>query len=133
VSIPISNASDVSLAANTGTLPNMESTMLDYFQAMTFETVVKTVVGFDVVETPTDVDFQGVWQPLSAQALMMKPEGQRAWKWFQVHAQVGLALQPDEVIKYQGVQYRVMARWDFAIYGYNLYHLVNDYTGAGPT
>ncbi len=130
---PIFSAGSMSLDTNTGGLPNMEDAMYSYFQPMTFETVVKTVQrGGDVLEAPTPVTFQGVWQPLSAQALAMKPEGQRQWKWFRLHAQVFLNLKPDDVVIYLGTQYRVMARFDYVLYGYNEYHLVDDYTGSGP-
>lgn len=130
---PIFNASDVLLDQNTGTLPNMGDALQNWFQPMTFSVVTKVVVNFDVVETKADVAFQGVWQPLSAAQLQLKPEGQRAWTWFQVHASPGLSLSPDDVVTYLGIQYRVMAKYDYLIYGYNAYHLVNDYTGSGPT
>lgn len=130
--IPIFNAADVTLDQNTGTLPNMGDALLNWFQPMTFSVVTKTVSGFDVVETKADVSFQGVWQPLSANQLQLKPEGQRSWQWFRVHASPGLSLINDDVVTYQGIQYRVMAKYDFLIYGFNEYHLVNDYTGSGP-
>lgn len=132
MAIPISNAKDKLLNENTGSLPDMGGALLSWFQAMTFTVIVKTVVNFQVVETPTNVDFRGVWQQLSDRKLMMKPEGQRSWSWFQVHASPGLALQPDDVVSYLGVQYRVMARIDHRLYNFIEYHITNDFTGAGP-
>ena len=131
--VPIFNASSVPLDQNSGTLPNVGDAMLDYFQAMTFSTVVKAVQqGGTVVETPTPVTFQGVWQPLSPRAVEMKPEGQRKWNWYRCHADPSLGLKPDDVVTYLGVQYRVMGKWDFSLYGYNEYQLVDDYSGVGP-
>lgn len=130
--VPITNASSVLLSQNTGTLPYVGDAMLDYFQPMLFDVVTKTTVLGVVNETKVVTTFQGVWQPLSPQALQMKPEGQRAWTWFRVHADPSLALSPDDVIVYQGIQYRVMARYDYKIYGYNEFHLVQDYTNSGP-
>lgn len=132
MSIPIFNAKDRPLSANTGTLPDMSGALLNWLQPMTFTLITKTVVNFKVVETPTMVDFQGVWQPFTAQQLMMKPEGQRRWLWFTCHALIGLILKPDEVVTYQGVQYRVMAKLDYKEYNYVEYHLVNDFSGSGP-
>ena len=129
----IGNAANRPLNTNSGTLPDVSGAMLDYFQPMTFELLVKTVQGYQLAEDPTIFQFQGVWQPFSEQQLSVKPEGQRKWKWFWLHAQPSLDLAPDDVVLYQGVQYRVMARKDYNLYGYIEYHLVDDYTGSGPT
>lgn len=128
----ISNASAILLTQNPGTLPNVGDALLNWFQPMVFTTIVKTIVNFQVVETETNVNFQGVWQPFTAQQLQMKPEGQRAWKWFSVHADPSLSLTTDEVITYQSTQYRVKGKTDYTGYGYIYYELVQDYTGSGP-
>lgn len=132
MSAPIQNASDIPLSQNTGTLPQMGDALLSWFQAMVFTTIVKTVVNSLVVETPTNVSFQGVWQPFTDQALLMKPIGQRKWKWFMLHADTTLSLEPDDVVTYQGTQFRVMAKKDYSPYAYIEYHLAQDYTGSGP-
>lgn len=128
----ISNANALNLNQNTGTLPDMQDAMRSWFQPMTFTRVQKTVVNFVVIETKTDTGFMGVWQPFTVQQLSMKPEGQREWKWFTVHAQLGLNLTPDEIVIYQSQQYRVMERLDYTLYGYNEYHLCEDYTTSTP-
>lgn len=127
------NAKDVPLGANPGTLPNMSDALDSWMVPMVFINVVKTQVNFRTLEAGVPINFQGVWQPLDQQQVNMKPQGQREWKWFQVHAQTGLILLIDQVITYQGVQYRVRGRWDYNEYGYVNYHLVQDYTGSGPT
>lgn len=132
MSIPIQNANAVLLSANSGTLPDMGDALLNYFQPMTFTQIVKSVVNYQDVETPTNTQFLGVWQPFSAQKLMMKPEGERKWKWFTVHTQIQLPLEPDDVVYYLTVQYRVMEKFDYSLYNFYEYHLANDYTGIGP-
>lgn len=129
---PIANAANRPLNQNSGTVPDVGDALLDWFQPMVFTTLVKSVDGFQNVETPTDVNFMGVWQPMSMRRLAMKPEGQRSWKWFTVHAQPSLVLEPDEIVTYLGEQYRVMAHKDYKLYGYVEYELVNDFTGSGP-
>lgn len=129
----IANGSDRPLNIGTGTIPDVSGAMKDYFQPMTFTRIVKTVVGFQAKETPTDVEFMGVIQPLSSRALTIKPEGQRSWTWFMLHADPVLSLNTDEVITYNGVQTRVMARKDYSLYGYMYYELVQDWTGSGPS
>lgn len=129
----IKNASSIPLNQNSGTLPDVSGAMLDWFQPMIFSLVSKSVTNFQNVETTTEVSFLGVIQPLGPRQLMIKPEGQRAWKWFQVHAEPALILSTDQIIEYEGVQYRVMAETDYRDYGYVEYHLVQDYTGSEPT
>jgi hypothetical protein len=133
----IANAANVPLNVQQGTIPNMGGALLDWMQQMTFTRVVKTMVGFRVVETPTDVNFWGVIQPLTERQLFLKPEGQRAWTWFQLFAQIEpqgalLTLNVDEIVTWLGKQTRVMARKDYALYSYVEYHLVQDWTGSGP-
>lgn len=128
----IKNGKDISLSQKQGGVPNMSSTLNNWMQLITFTVVVKTIVNSRVLEVGTDFSFRGVWQPFSSQQLNMKPEGQRAWKWFTVHAPLGVTLAPDMVIKYQGTQYRVKDRLDYELYGYNEFHLIQDSTGSGP-
>lgn len=116
-----------------GTVPNMSGALAGWQQTITFTQIVKTVNSkFEVTETPTNTTFSGVWQPFTAQQLMIKPEGERAWKWFTVHALVVLPLKPDDVVSYKGQQYRVKEKLDYMEYGYMEYHLIQDYTGSGP-
>lgn len=128
----IGNAKDIKLNQNSGTMPDVSDALLDWFQKMTFTTVVKTIVDFQVVETPTDVDFIGVWQPFGPRQLQMLPEGERQWKWFTCHSQIQLPLTPDQVITYLDTQYRVKDVLDYSLNGYYEYHLVEDYEGSGP-
>lgn len=128
----IKNGSSIPLSQSTGTLPNVSEAMLDWFQPMVFTKITKEQVAFNTVERGVDIKFRGVWQPLSPQQLRIKPEGQRNWKWFMCHSDVDLELNTDEVIKYEGTQFRVMSKKDYVKYGYYEYHLVDDYTGSGP-
>lgn len=126
-------------AANTplnqqgqGTIPNMNAAMANWFQPMVFGIVTKVTSGFEVIETMTETLFSGVIQPLTARKLNLKPEGQRAWTWLQLHADPSLDLEVDSVVIYLGRQTRIMAKKDYSIYGYIEYELVQDWTGSGP-
>lgn len=129
----IGQGKNIPLNQKTGTFPDVGDAMLDWFQPMVFGVVTKEVQGFQVVETMEEVSFQGVWQPFSERQLLLKPEGQRAWSWFWLHADPTLNLEVDSVVNYTGTQYRVMAKKDYRLNGYVEYQLVQDYTGAGPT
>lgn len=124
----ITNAKDTLLDKNTGTLPNMSDVLNGWLQPMVFTGIKKTIVNFQVVETPTTISFMGVWQPFSERKLALKPEGQRSWRWFSCFSDAGLVLNTDEVICYLGKQYRVMGTMDYRLEGYMEYHLVEDYT-----
>lgn len=128
----IANGSNTPLNVQTGTIPDVEGGMRDWFQPMVFTQVAKDIVGYQNSEAATPINFRGVMQPFSERQLMLKPEGQRAWTWLWLHSDPVLTLQVDEVVNYLGVQTRVMSRKDYSIYGYVEYQLVQDWTGSGP-
>lgn len=114
-------------------LPQMTSTLLNWFQPITFTQVVQRVnENSQIQDTPYDTTFRGVWQPLSPQKLVMKPAGQRAWSWFQLHADPTLILNPNDVVYYLGTQFKVMEKQDYSRYGYIEYHVILDTRGNGP-
>jgi hypothetical protein len=128
----IANGKNTPINVGTGTIPNVNAAMTNWFQPMVFMRVVKTTEAFQAVETGETINFQGVIQPLDGRRLALKPEGQRAWTWLWLHADPSLKLDVDEVVIYLGVQTRIMALKDYSIYGYVSYELVQDWTGAGP-
>jgi hypothetical protein len=129
---PISNAANRPLFDKSGSVPDVSGAMQDYFQTMIFTPLVKTVSGFQAVETGSPIIFQGVIQPFTERQLLLKPEGQRAWSWLWLHADPVLTLEVDDVVLFKGIQTRVMSRKDYELYGYVEYHLVQDWQGAGP-
>jgi len=129
---PIWNASDVPLSSNPGTLPNLSNSICNWFQLIVMEQLVKTIVNFQVVETTTPLMFQGIVQTFTPRQLMMKPEGQRAWKWKSVICWPSVILKPDDVLLYEGLQYRVMATFDWKQMGFIEYHIQSDYVDSGP-
>lgn len=117
---------------NFSGMPNMAETITGWFQSLTFNVVSKVVENGLVTETTTDITFRGVWQPFGPEQLQMKPEHQRSWQWIQVHSHNNLKLVNDDVIKFRGEQYRVMANFDYSLNGYYEFHLIKDYSGSGP-
>ena len=129
----IFNASNRSISTATGTVPQMNQTLMGWFQVMTFDVVTKVTTGFQVVETTTPVTFRGVIQPLTGRQLEMLPIGQRKWNGIMVHSDTALKLNVDDCIIYLGTQYRVFVAKNYSDYSYLEYHLVQDYTSSGPT
>lgn len=115
-----------------GRLPQVTGALRGLMQPMTVETLVKTVINFQVVETATTFDFMGVVQPFTDRQLLLRPEGERAWTWLTLHADTSLQLSLDDVVTFKGKQSRVMKLKDWSDYGYVEYEIVQDYVGAGP-
>lgn len=76
----------------------------------------------------TDITFSGTIQPLSARQIALKPEGQRAWEWLQIHAVAGTKnIADNDQIVYNGIIFKVMATKDYSLNGYIEYHLAREY------
>lgn len=125
----IVNASSIPLSVRRGTIPDASDALRDWFQLMQFRQVVKQNIGYQVVEDALPTNFWGMIQPLMPRRLYQKPEGQRAWTWFLVQAEPALVLKVDDVVAYNGIPTRVMARKNFENFGYVEYELVQDWTG----
>ncbi len=123
----IRNAANFDLSDSPGTLPNMTSALLDYFQKMTFSKITKTTVNFQLVEKAQVYYTKGVRQPLKPQAILMKPEGQRKWVWEMLHILPDVVLGIDDVVDFKGTRYRVMSRSDYTEYGFLQYEIAQDY------
>lgn len=132
MSSTIQNGKNQPINFQTGTVPDVSGAMNDYFQPMTFTVIEKQTVDFQLIEVPTAVTFRGVLQPFTERQLLLKPEGERAWTWFWLHAQPSLTLQVDDVVVWNGKQTRIASRKDYRLYGYVEYHLLQDWTGSGP-
>lgn len=128
----IKNGKNTPVNKSTGNLPQVGVAMLSWFRPMVFGRIVTTVVNFVEKEIMEPFQFQGVWQVMSPQQLTIKPDYQRAWRWFMVHATPNLDLRPYEVINYEGTQYRVMSKSDYKEYGYVMYELCADWENVGP-
>lgn len=129
----INNACNIPLNQNSGTCPDMSTSLLNWYQQMTFGVITKVVSDFQVIESVVETQFMGIWQPLTGRQLMMKPEGQRAWEWWKLHADLAIDLKIDDIIIYLTKQYRVMAKKNYSLYQFQEYDLVEDWLGTVPT
>lgn len=127
----IKNGKDVPLGSSFSTLPDVSDVLPDWFQNLTFQLVTKGLVDYEVVEILTTINTQGVRQPMSAQRISIKPEGQRAWKWETIHCLPDVKLNVDDIIIFDGVKYRVMNKWNWAEYGYLEYEICQEYNDEG--
>jgi len=104
-------------------LPQMGQAVAAWMQPLEFTLVGKEIVDHLVVETYISKRSFGVRAPLRPQELALKPEGQRAWRWEQIHALPGLGLAIDDIVVFSDTRYRVMSKQNFSEYGYVLYDI----------
>lgn len=82
--------------------------------------------------TQTPICFSGTIQPLTAQEISLKPEGQRSWTWLQIHClSRAMDLIPGDRLTWDGDIYKVMAQNDYSLNNYIEYHVVRDYQDGG--
>ena len=104
-------------------LPQMQGALYPYADEISFVRLEKTVVDGEVVEKKIlDCVFNGVLEPIPPRKLMIKPEGQRSWRWWTLWTEQDLKIdwivQDDE-----GVTYRVMTKTNWKQAGYYEYEL----------
>lgn len=129
----ILNACNIPLNQQNGNRPNMGSVVKSYFVTLTFLKVIKTLVAGSVVETTTPINCQGTIQPFAWRDLFLKDIQERSWSWFWLHTDTTVILETDDVITYQGTNYRVKGLKPYDAYGYREYQIIQDFTGSGPT
>lgn len=107
-------------------MPNMQSVIFGFEETMQFQIVKKTVVDHDLVETskvPIVLWFEGNLQPMHPRELLVKPEGERRFKWWTLFTDMDLEV--DTIIKDRdGSEFRVMASSNWTQAGYQQYQLV---------
>ena len=123
----ISDAKDKGL--NYSGLPQVGEVLPGWFQPLTFDIITKSLVNYELEEVIIPVKTQGVRQPMSAQQLAIKPEGQRAWKWETIHCLPDVPLKIDDIVVFGNKRYRVVEKWDWSEYGYCQYEICQGYDG----
>ena len=106
-------------------MPNMLTTLSGFERSFVFELVKKVAVGGVLKESdavkPT-LFFDGVLEPIHSKDLLIKPEGQRSWKWWVLFTD--LKLEVDNIIRDpEGKNFRIMTSEDWRQAGYFKYTL----------
>ena len=109
-------------------MPQMDTALIGWESQLTLTKITQSIVKGLVVKTEQRIDFIGVWQPLRDEELQFKPEGQRSWSWYWIHAKAGtLNLQTQDKIIFNDKQYKVMEVKDYSLNGFIEYQVVLDY------
>lgn len=109
-------------------MPNMAQTLTGWEVPLSLVKITQSMVNGDVVKAEKRIDFLGCWQPLRDEELQFKPENQRSWSWYWIHAKSGtLNLQTQDKIIFQNKRYKVMGVKDYSLNGFIEYQIVRDY------
>ena len=122
------NAKDRPFGQSAAGLPDVSEGITSFFQPLTFGVITQTVVDGYTNDAVVSVSTKGMWSPMSPQEVAIKPEGERAWIWDSVFCLPDIVLYPGDRIVYQGVNYKVMSKRDWAAYGYLEYSVVNEFS-----
>lgn len=106
----------------------MADTLIDWEIPITLVKITQEISEGDLLPTKEEINFKGVLQPLRAEQLNLKPEGQRSWEWIWIHARTSeLNLETADKVIFNNKQYKVESKKDYGLNGFIEYELVRDY------
>lgn len=108
-------------------LPKIQFALNCWEEQITMIKVSQSIVDYKTVNTEVTINFKGVVQPLTAEALRIKPLEMRSWEWLMIHTRIGVELSTNDLVRFDGKEYKVMFDKNYERYGYFEYHLVEDY------
>ena len=109
-------------------LPKIQFALNGWEVPVTLEKITSsTIVDFEKVNIKESINFQGVVQPLTAEALKMKPLETRSWEWLMIHTRTSVEIVTGDLIEYEGKEFKVMFDKNYSSYNYYEYHLVKNY------
>lgn len=114
------------LSAN---LPDVSEVMNGWEVSMTANYVTQTLVDGAVVDTEVNKPIKGISQPLKAEEIALKDEGQRSWNWVlvQVRETIYGELYPTQILIINSIPHKIMAKKDWTLDGYREYHVIRDF------
>lgn len=109
-------------------MPQMHAAFAGWFMPISLKVITQTIVDGFNVDSEKTITFKGTIQPLSPKQIALKPEGQRAWKWLQIHCEGSQPiLTTNDRIVYNGEKFKVMGDLDYRLNNFSEYHCVKDY------
>ena len=108
-------------------LPQIEFAFNGWETDITLVKITRTIVDAQTVKTEEILEFKGVVQPLTPEALNLKPLESRSWEGLRIHTKIAIELETNDQVIFNGKRYKVMFKNDYKLYNYFEYHLVEDY------
>lgn len=119
---------DIKINMINGMLPNVSDTLTGWEVDIYAVFVKQSMVDSEIINQDIIKKISGTLQPLKAEEVDLKPEGQRAWQWYDIHVKsVYPILRVEQKIKVNNIDYKIMAVKDYSLYGYVEYHVVRNY------
>lgn len=112
---------------NLNSMPNVDPALQGWFSTISMVVITQSNVKGLLETTRKTVKFEGVVQPLQAEKIQLKPEGQRSFKWLQIHTVVDNPLKTDDRIEYGGEKYKIMGKYNYEQNGFIEYHCIEDF------
>jgi hypothetical protein len=110
-------------------MPQMQAAFAGWSAPIQIQLITQTVLDDGSVKDTTDpFNLRGVIQPLKPKEVALKPEGERAWSWYQMHI-VGDAkgLKVTNKILWRGQRFKIMASKNYSQNNFWEFHMVEDY------
>ena len=119
------------LVGNSPYLPDVNGAVRNLFQNIQIGTVSKTQVNGYTQEVIVYNNILADVQTLNPKELLIKPEGQRGWRWKKLHCTLEVTFNLDDIVYLENIKFRVMALSTWLRYGYQEVHLAEDFTTYG--
>lgn len=102
----------------------MSSAFWNWTEPIQFNLVSRAAVDYEAIETlETQTVFDGVVEPLKPRDLLIKSEGERKFKYWNLWTEQ--ELKPDDIVQdEQGAQYRVTQKSDWRSGDYQQYEIM---------
>ena len=109
--------------------PQISSAFSGWESTIILVRISQQIIDGLVQDIAQQIQFRGVVQPLSAKQIALKPEGERAWAWLQIHikADSPMKLDVNDRIMYNCRKYKVMAQLDWSANNFVELHCVEDF------
>ena len=108
-------------------IPKIQFALNCWESPITMIKITQSIVDQERVSTEEEIVFKGVIQPLTAEALQVKPLEERSWEWLMIHTRISVEINTGDLVEYENKRYKVMFEKDYSLNNYYEYHLVKDY------
>ena len=108
-------------------IPKIQFALNGWESPITLIKITQIIVDYEAVNIEENINFDGVIQLLTDEALKIRPLEERSWEWLMIHTRTNIKIFTGDLIKYNDKNYKVMFEKDYNLNGYYEYHLVKDY------
>lgn len=108
-------------------IPQIQSAFNGWESPITLIKLTSSLVDYQKVSVREEIKFKGVVQPLTPEALKLKPLESRSWKWLMIHSKAGAEIFTNDLIEFDGEEFEVKFENDYKLNGFFEYHLVKNY------